>query len=80
MPALIDTHVHFRTPGQNYKENWITGAEAAIAGGVTTVFDMPNNVPATTDTALLENKNKIVDAQLLKADIPLRHYFYLGAT
>lgn len=80
LPALIDTHVHFRTPGQNHKENWITGAKAAIAGGVTTVFDMPNNVPATIDTTSLENKKQIIDLQLAQANIPLRHYFYLGAT
>lgn len=80
LPALIDPHVHFRTPGHEYKENWITGALAAIAGGVTTVFDMPNNLPATIDTLSLKNKNEIVTAQLNKTGIPLRHHFYLGAT
>ena len=46
MPGLIDLHVHFRDPGQTYKEDIGTGAAAAAAGGVTTVCAMPNTVPA----------------------------------
>ena len=42
-PGLIDCHVHFREPGQEQKEDWLTGSMAAAAGGVTTVLDMPNN-------------------------------------
>lgn len=80
MPALIDPHVHFRTPGAEYKEDWETGAQAAIAGGVTTVFDMPNNNPSITDRQTLAEKEKIVGQQLQKAKFPLRHYFYFGAT
>lgn len=80
VPAFIDTHVHFRTPGAEYKENWETGAKAAIAGGVTTVLDMPNNTPSITTETILDEKIKLVEEQLKKADIPLRAYFYLGAT
>lgn len=45
LPGCIDAHVHFRDPGHTYKEDFITGSEAAAAGGVTMVFDMPNNNP-----------------------------------
>lgn len=49
LPGLIDIHVHFRDPGQTHKEDFYTGTLAALAGGVTTVFDMPNNaVPIFT--------------------------------
>ncbi|MET9303683.1 dihydroorotase family protein [Micromonospora aurantiaca] len=51
LPGLIDSHVHFRTPGLTYKEDWAHGSRAAAAGGVTTVFDMPNTRPALTDPA-----------------------------
>ena len=42
LPGLIDIHVHLRDPGQTHKEDFLTGTSAALAGGVTTVFDMPN--------------------------------------
>lgn len=45
MPGLIDLHVHFRDPGQEYKEDIETGAKAAARGGVTTVVAMPNTTP-----------------------------------
>ena len=44
-PGFIDLHVHFRDPGLTYKEDIVTGAEAAAAGGVTTVCCMPNTKP-----------------------------------
>lgn len=80
LPALIDPHVHFRTPGGEHKEDWITGAKAAIAGGVTTVIDMPNNAPSITDHRSLINKQKIIEEQLQQINIPLKYYLYLGAT
>ncbi len=80
LPALIDCHVHFRTPGQEHKEDWGSGARAALAGGVTTVCDMPNNAPGTTTATLLQAKKRLVSAQLAEAAIPLRHYFFIGAT
>ncbi len=79
LPALIDPHVHLRTPGAEYKENWITGAQAAIAGGITTVFDMPNTTPATVSREHLRLKELLVRKQLAEVGIPLRHHFYLGA-
>lgn len=49
MPGLIDVHVHFRDPGQTYKEDIFTGCEAAAAGGFTTVCSMPNTNPLVDD-------------------------------
>lgn len=80
LPGLIDPHVHFRAPGSEHKENWITGARAALTGGFTTVIDMPNNNPPITNQTALEKKRKIIDEQLRQTGIPLRCYFYLGAT
>jgi dihydroorotase len=56
LPGLIDVHVHFREPGMEHKEDWATGSAAAAAGGVTTVFDMPNTVPPTDTVAHFERK------------------------
>ncbi len=41
-PGFVDTHVHFRDPGLEYKEDFASGSEAAACGGVTTVMCMPN--------------------------------------
>ena len=48
-PGLIDVHVHFRVPGNEWKEDWKTAGMAALHGGVTAVLDMPNNRPAICD-------------------------------
>lgn len=80
LPALVDPHVHFRVPGGEHKEDWQTGAQAAIHGGVTTVFDMPNNTPAVTTAEILRNKKQIIKGQLTTAGIPLHYYLYIGAT
>ncbi|HEY4831727.1 MAG TPA: dihydroorotase [Waddliaceae bacterium] len=79
LPALIDGHVHFRTPGAEHKENWITGAQAAMAGGVTTVIDMPNNHPPCVDAASLKAKKQLIDEQLASVGIPLHYRLFLGA-
>jgi len=78
-PGLIDPHVHFRTPGMEHKENWLTAAKAAIYGGYTTVFDMPNTLPPTTTAALLAEKKSLIDAQLKEIGIPLRYELFFGA-
>jgi dihydroorotase len=51
-PGLIDMHVHFREPGQEYKETILTGSSAAAAGGFTAVCTMPNTVPVNDDAAV----------------------------
>lgn len=79
LPALIDPHVHFRTPGFTHKEDWHSGAKAAIAGGVTTVFDMPNTKPATTTLERLLEKKALIDTQLKEAHIPLHYGLFFGA-
>lgn len=79
LPGLIDPHVHFRTPGMEYKEDWKTAAKASIKGGYTTVFDMPNTIPPTvTEIALLEKKS-LIDKQLKELGIPLRYCLFFGA-
>lgn len=47
LPGVIDGHVHFREPGLEHEETWLTGTRAAVIGGVTTVLDMPNTIPQT---------------------------------
>lgn len=56
LPGVIDTQVHFREPGLEHKEDLETGSRAAVAGGVTAVFEMPNTKPLTTSAAALADK------------------------
>ena len=56
LPGVIDSQVHFREPGLEHKENLQTGSRAAVAGGVTCVFEMPNTKPLTTTAATLAGK------------------------
>lgn len=79
MPAIIDAQVHFCVPGAKHKEDWKTGARAAIAGGITTVFDMPDNTPITVNKESLAEKRKEIDAQLGEVKIPLRYHLFLAA-
>ena len=58
LPGAIDSQVHFRDPGLEYKEDLITGSKAAVLGGVTAVFDMPNTNPLTVTEEALNNKVK----------------------
>ncbi|MBU1445896.1 dihydroorotase [Patescibacteria group bacterium] len=60
MPGVIDAHVHFRTPGYEEKEDFRTGSMSALAGGVTTVFDMPNTKPRTNTVEAFEAKRALV--------------------
>lgn len=59
LPGIVDSHVHFRDPGLLEKEDFSTGSKAAIAGGVTTVCDMPNTSPPTTNLERFREKKKI---------------------
>ncbi|GAA0778288.1 dihydroorotase [Roseibium denhamense] len=58
LPGVMDTQVHFREPGLEHKEDLESGARAAVMGGVTTVFEMPNTNPLTTSEAALADKVK----------------------
>lgn len=53
LPGMVDVHVHTREPGYTHKEDIRTTTEQAAAGGVTTIFGMPNLQPPTTDTKTL---------------------------
>lgn len=56
LPGLIDDQVHFREPGLTHKDTIETGSKAAVAGGITSFFEMPNTLPQTTTVELLEEK------------------------
>jgi dihydroorotase len=56
LPGVIDTQVHFREPGLDHKEDLETGSRAAVLGGVTAVFEMPNTDPPTTTPEALADK------------------------
>lgn len=58
LPGVIDSQVHFREPGLTHKEDLETGSLAAVMGGVTSVFEMPNTDPQTTTEAALSDKVK----------------------
>ncbi|MDZ7823299.1 MAG: dihydroorotase [Ahrensia sp.] len=58
LPGAIDSQVHFREPGLEHKEDLETGSRAAVLGGVTSVFEMPNTNPLTIDEAQLGHKVK----------------------
>ncbi len=75
LPGFIDTHVHFREPGFAEKGNIHSESMAAVAGGVTTYFDMPNNIPATTTLEAWRDKMERA------AESSMANYaFYLGVT
>ncbi|MDE2302026.1 MAG: dihydroorotase [Sphingomonadales bacterium] len=75
LPGVIDSQVHFREPGLEHKEDLESGSRAAVMGGVTAVFEMPNTHP-NTDTA-----DRVAD-KLVRADRRMwcDHAFYVGAT
>lgn len=56
LPGVIDSQVHFREPGLEHKEDLETGSRAAVLGGVTAVFEMPNTKPLTTTAETLAHK------------------------
>jgi dihydroorotase (multifunctional complex type) len=63
LPGLIDLHVHFRDPGLTHKEDFASGTRAALAGGFTTVFDMPNVQPATTTAQTFTSKVSLASSK-----------------
>ena len=75
LPGAMDTQVHFREPGNEHKEDLETGSRAAILGGVTSVFEMPNTAPPTTTRAAIEDK-----LSRAKNRMHCDYAFYAGAT
>ncbi|MGC1304860.1 MAG: dihydroorotase [Caulobacteraceae bacterium] len=75
LPGVIDTQVHFREPGLEWKEDLETGSRAAVLGGVVAVFEMPNTQPTTTDAEALEDK-----LARARARMHCDHAFYVGGT
>ncbi len=75
LPGVIDTQVHFREPGLDHKEDLASGGDAAVAGGVTTVFEMPNTKPLTTTPEALADK-----LERARGRMRCDHAFFVGAT
>ena len=75
LPGLIDDQVHFREPGLTHKGSLATESRAAIRGGVTSVMEMPNTAPPTTDREALADKHRRAKGRCFS-----NYAFYLGAT
>ncbi len=75
LPGVIDTQVHFREPGLTHKEDLETGARAAVLGGVTAVFEMPNTQPPNTNAEALADKVRRATGRMA-CDFA----FFVGAT
>jgi dihydroorotase len=75
LPGVIDSHVHFREPGLEHKEDLETGSRGAVLGGVTAVFEMPNTEPTTTSASALADKVRRAQRRM-HCDFA----FYVGAT
>lgn len=75
LPGVIDTQVHFREPGLEAKEDLESGSLAAVLGGVTAVFEMPNTRPPTVDATTLSDKLARARGRMY-----CDHAFYVGAT
>ncbi len=72
-PGLIDMHVHLREPGQEAKEDFVSGSKAAAAGGFTTVATMPNTNPVVDTAALVRSMKKRAK------DVGIVHVEIIGA-
>ena len=75
LPGIIDTQVHFREPGSTDAEDLESGSRAAVLGGVTSLFEMPNTNPPTAN--LVEFEKKLIAA---KNRMHSNYAFYFGAT
>ena len=75
LPGVIDSQVHFREPGLEWKEDLQTGGRAAALGGVTAVFEMPNTNPLTTTPEALADKLARAHGRM-----DVDHAFYVGGT
>ena len=75
LPGVIDDHVHFRDPGLTHKGDIYSESRAAVAGGVTSIMDMPNTTPQTTSIEALQNK-----LELMSSKSSINYSCYFGAT
>lgn len=75
LPGIVDSQVHLREPGHEHKEDLSTGTRAAVLGGVTAVFEMPNTHPNTTGGPELRDK-----LERARGRAWCDHAFYLGVT
>lgn len=75
LPGMIDDQVHFREPGMTHKADMATESCAAVAGGITSFMDMPNTIPNTLTSAILNDKK-----QLAAGRAAGNYAFYLGAS
>ncbi len=75
LPGMIDCHVHFREPGLTHKGDMQSESRAAVAGGVTSVMEMPNTIPPCLAPEQLEEKFSIAAQKMI-----VNYSFYLGAT
>lgn len=75
LPGVVDSQVHLREPGAEHKEDLETGGRAAVMGGVTGVFEMPNTNPLTTSAETLEDKIRRATNRM-QCDFA----FYMGGT
>ena len=75
LPGIIDTQVHFREPGSTDREDLESGSRAAVLGGITSVFEMPNTNPPTSNLVEFEKK-----LNLAKNRMHCNYAFYFGAT
>ena len=75
LPGVIDSQCHFREPGNEHKEDLESGSRAAVLGGVTGIFEMPNTAPPTTTRLAIEDK-LARSAGRMHCD----HAFFVGAT
>ena len=75
LPGIIDTQVHFREPGSTDAEDLESGSRAAVLGGVTSLFEMPNTNPPTANLVEFEKK-----LQAAKNRMHTNYAFYFGAT
>ena len=75
LPGMIDTQTHFREPGSTDREDLESGSRAAVLGGITSVFEMPNTNPPTSNLAEFDKK-----LNLAKNRMHCNYAFYFGAT
>ncbi len=75
LPGMIDAHVHFREPGLTHKGSLFTESRAAVSGGITSIMEMPNTIPAAITNKILEEKFTLAKQHCLT-----NYSFYLGAS